>query len=769
MDTITNRTFSLYQSVTRSNPFLGLTSSSMQDVEWRFTQAFGDDNSSEDDRITAVEFDPTGNYVSVGDKAGRLCLFEAVSGDQTHRSCVSDYLNHRDKTTYADPRILYPRQTKTVRPISELDVDDPDYIDQYQTDIHQEYEPPGWDEIDIDPDTLSTYAHYIRNRTTRGLMTKTIGHNPIGAVPDGSYVQNGSTLPKGLSYRFFTEFQSHDAEFDSLKSCEIPPSITCTKWVDASPTSQMMLAANDKTIKLWGLGDKTIYSAETAHPAITTLNAPGTFILPQRVPVQTVTLALRRGLYGHAHTYHINSLSPSSDGAHFVSSDDVRILLWDYEHPMQPFNVVDVRPQQLDEITDVITSTTMHPYQSDLLCYSTSRGSIKLCDLRNNALCDQNVTVKSFDTEEDVASKSFFSEIVTSVTDVKFTRSGQYIISRDFLNVYLWDIRNESRPLAVYHVHDHLQGHLSELYELDSLFDSFKLDASPDGLQIITGSYHNNFSIHNWQSGQTLGFESGGKIPRRRNKPKPRTPPNPTPPPNRDELDDMMDIPPQPSQPPQPQLLQQSSIPSLGSTMSSNSLPPLNQQSSIGSNGAIGAIGSIASNGSSTSNQTNTPANGSNGTTYLAVNFAGSPPARVEYRRSSPHLKHARKMDRKNRRYAKHLSIVEGDDVDEDDDVFYTSSEDEDDDEQEFPAGHGLLAPPGFIPNNLGGSNSTTIGLKNTPNRTERTDNVNLSLINFGRKTIHTAWHPSLDCVAVAGVNKLYIYQAFTLQQDDLL
>eukprot|EP00461_Guttulinopsis_vulgaris_P004140 UN04141 len=50
------------------------------------------------------------------------------------------------------------------------------------------------------------------------------------------------------------------------------------------------------------------------------------------------------------------------------------------------------------------------------------------------------------------------------------------------------------------------------------------------------------------------------------------------------------------------------------------------------------------------------------------------------------------------------------------------------------------------------------------------TENVNISLINFNRKALHVAWHPSLDCIAVAGVNKLYIYQAFPqTTQDELL
>jgi phage head maturation protease len=67
--------------------------------DWKFLQSFGDDNSSEgklfvilydnliymyiylciysiDDLVTSITYDSTGGYIGVGDKAGRICLFE---------------------------------------------------------------------------------------------------------------------------------------------------------------------------------------------------------------------------------------------------------------------------------------------------------------------------------------------------------------------------------------------------------------------------------------------------------------------------------------------------------------------------------------------------------------------------------------------------------------------------------------------------------------------------------------------------------------------
>lgn len=40
-----------------------------------------------------------------------------------------------------------------------------------------------------------------------------------------------------------------------------------------------------------------------------------------------------------------------------------------------------------------------------------------------------------FEQSEDPATKSFFSEIISSISDVKFSRDGRYLYSRDYLTL----------------------------------------------------------------------------------------------------------------------------------------------------------------------------------------------------------------------------------------------------------------------------------------------------------------------------------------------
>ena len=52
-----------------------------------------------------------------------------------------------------------------------------------------------------------------------------------------------------------------------------------------------------------------------------------------------------------------------------------------------------------------------------------------------------------FEEPEEPNSRSFFSEIIGTISDVKFSRSGRYFLSRDYLTVKVWDLHMESRPI----------------------------------------------------------------------------------------------------------------------------------------------------------------------------------------------------------------------------------------------------------------------------------------------------------------------------------
>ena len=112
--------------------------------------------------------------------------------------------------------------------------------------------------------------------------------------------------------------------------------------------------------------------------------------LPRLTHHDTVVAAVPRRTYANAHAYHINSISVNSDGETFISSDDLRINLWNLNIQDQSFNIVDIKPANMEELTEVITAAEFHPMSCNWFMYASSKGTIKLADMRESALCDQH-------------------------------------------------------------------------------------------------------------------------------------------------------------------------------------------------------------------------------------------------------------------------------------------------------------------------------------------------------------------------------------------
>jgi len=122
--------------------------------------------------------------------------------------------------------------------------------------------------------------------------------------------------------------------------------------------------------------------------------------MPRLTHHDTVVAAVPRKTYANAHAYHINSISVNSDGETFISSDDLRINLWNLNIQNESFNIVDIKPTNMEELTEVITAAEFHPKSCNVFMYASSKGTIKLADMRESALCDQHAKRMSHTTIE---------------------------------------------------------------------------------------------------------------------------------------------------------------------------------------------------------------------------------------------------------------------------------------------------------------------------------------------------------------------------------
>lgn len=299
-------------------------------------------------------------------------------------------------------------------------------------------------------------------------------------------------------YKFFTEFQSHDAEFDYLKSLEIEEKINKIKWLRSSNNLLFLLLTNDKTIKLWKIMERQIklVAENNLNGQLHLLGGTGIgqLKLPQLQIHDKLISAQPKRIYLNAHAYHINSILINSDQETYLSSDDLRINLWNLGIADQLFNIVDIKPANMEELTEVITLAEFHPTHCNLFMYSLSKGTIKLSDMRLNSLCDHHA--KIFEEYLDPISHNFFTEITLSISDVKFSHDGRYIVSRDYMTVKIWDMNMDTKPIKTINVHEHLRDRLCDTYENDAIFDKFEVQFSGDLKSVMTGSYNNNFMIY---------------------------------------------------------------------------------------------------------------------------------------------------------------------------------------------------------------------------------------------------------------------------------
>jgi len=100
----------------------------------------------------------------------------------------------------------------------------------------------------------------------------------------------------------------------------------------------------DKTVKLWKVSERRKRTDgfnlrdEMGSPvdpsSITSLR------VPVFKPMELMVEASPRRVFANAHTYHINSISVNSDGATYLSADDLRINLWHMENNDQSFSIL---------------------------------------------------------------------------------------------------------------------------------------------------------------------------------------------------------------------------------------------------------------------------------------------------------------------------------------------------------------------------------------------------------------------------------------------
>ncbi|KAM4750555.1 protein phosphatase 2, regulatory subunit B, gamma a isoform 1-T2 [Anableps anableps] len=311
-------------------------------------------------------------------------------------------------------------------------------------------------------------------------------------------------------YNVYSTFQSHEPDFDYLKSLEIEEKINKIRWLPQQNAAHFLLSTNDKTVKLWKVSERDKrpegYNLKDEEGRIKDVSTITSLRVPVLKPTDLMVEVRPRRVFANGHTYHINSISVNSDGETYLSADDLRINMWHLDITDRSFNIVDIKPANMEDLTEVITAAEFHPHHCHLFVYSSSKGTLRLCDMRASALCDKHT--KLFEEPEDPGSRSFFSEIISSVSDVKFSHSGRYLLTRDYLTAKVWDLNMDKGPVETYQVHEYLRSKLCSLYENDCIFDKFECVWNSSDSVIMTGAYNSFFRMFDRETGRGVTLEA---------------------------------------------------------------------------------------------------------------------------------------------------------------------------------------------------------------------------------------------------------------------
>ncbi|KAJ8247627.1 hypothetical protein GJAV_G00248460 [Gymnothorax javanicus] len=311
-------------------------------------------------------------------------------------------------------------------------------------------------------------------------------------------------------YNVYSTFQSHEPDFDYLKSLEIEEKINKIRWLPQHNAARFLLSTNDKTIKLWKVTERDRrpegYNLKDEEGRVKDPSTITALQVPVLKPTDLMVEVSPRRVFANGHTYHVNSISVNSDCETYLSADDLRINLWHLGITDRSFNIVDIKPANMEDLTEVITAAEFHPQHCHLFVYCSSKGLLRLCDMRASALCDQHT--KLFEGPEDPENRSFFSEIISSISDVHFSHSGRYLLTRDYLTVKVWDLNMERSPVETYQVHEYLRSKLCSLYENDCIFDKFECAWNSTDSVIMTGTYNNFFRMFDRETGRDVTLEA---------------------------------------------------------------------------------------------------------------------------------------------------------------------------------------------------------------------------------------------------------------------
>ena len=133
-----------------------------------------------------------------------------------------------------------------------------------------------------------------------------------------------------------------------------------------------------------------------------------------------------------------------------------------------------------------ILKARFHGQAPDVFFHLTDEGCLYLSDLRQSLNLRANWTEFVFKPRK----THFFTEYIVNPSDAHFMQDGNSLVVRDYLQLKVWDIRFNQKPVFASSVSKAMARGIDKLYENNHIFDRFDLALAPDSQLAVTGSYN---------------------------------------------------------------------------------------------------------------------------------------------------------------------------------------------------------------------------------------------------------------------------------------
>jgi len=181
-----------------------------------------------------------------------------------------------------------------------------------------------------------------------------------------------------------------------------------------------------------------------------------------------------------------------------MSADFLKINMWSFDNPDTCYTLVDLT---CDEPRELITCIELAPNDENVFVYGSSNGTVRVCDTRSTFSCTS--PIMTFVNKEEY-SNELRAEALPSIASVKITNDGNYVITRDYLTIRIFDMRKPNIPINIIPVHPYLSQRMHELEANEAIYDRFEMSLSGDSKYVVTGSYDREFFIHDIERNVTL-------------------------------------------------------------------------------------------------------------------------------------------------------------------------------------------------------------------------------------------------------------------------